>query len=94
MKIAAAFACLLAAQPAHAWLDFFKPQSAPTTVRVPRTGLPPKDKDNLDLDNIFYQNRVWKNEKLHEDPDFFNKLGSTHKPDFMFIGRCRILMKS
>jgi hypothetical protein len=36
--------------------------------------------------NIYEQNQIWKNKKLAEDKDFFKTLGSTHKPDYMWIG--------
>jgi hypothetical protein len=38
--------------------------------------------------NIYAQNQNWKNKKLDEDKDFFKKLGASHLPDFMWIGRC------
>jgi carbonic anhydrase len=38
------------------------------------------------LQNIFYQNQSWKASKLASDPEFFNKLGTTHTPEFMWIG--------
>jgi hypothetical protein len=37
--------------------------------------------------NIYEQNQIWKNKKLAEDKDFFKTLGSTHKPDYMWIGK-------
>jgi hypothetical protein len=37
--------------------------------------------------NIYEQNQIWKNKKLAEDKDFFNKLGSGHSPDYMWIGK-------
>jgi type IV secretory pathway VirB10-like protein len=39
-----------------------------------------------DISNIFRQNQEWKHSKLRQDPFFFNKLGSTHKPRYMWIG--------
>ena len=39
-----------------------------------------------DISNIFAQNQQWKHSKLAQDPFFFNKLGSVHKPKFMWIG--------
>jgi hypothetical protein len=92
MKISAAFAILLAVQPASAWMEFLNEATKPKSVK-PLTGLPPgKDVDNKNLDNIFAQNQVWKNNKLKDDPEFFNKLGSTHKPEFMWIGKCRHIL--
>jgi hypothetical protein len=40
------------------------------------------------MSNIYEQNQIWKQQKLYEDQDFFKKLGSGHKPDYMWIGRC------
>jgi hypothetical protein len=39
-----------------------------------------------DISNIFRQNQEWKHSKLRQDPFFFNKLGSVHKPRYMWIG--------
>lgn len=39
-----------------------------------------------DITNIFRQNQEWKHSKLRQDPFFFNKLGSIHKPRYMWIG--------
>jgi hypothetical protein len=41
-----------------------------------------------DMANIYAQNQAWKQQKLDEDEDFFKKLGATHKPDYMWIGKC------
>jgi hypothetical protein len=40
--------------------------------------------------NIYHQNQIWKNKKLDEDKDFFEKLGAGHSPDFMWIGKCNL----
>eukprot|EP00978_Attheya_sp_CCMP212_P033053 scaffold131606_cov54-Attheya_sp.AAC.1 len=47
-----------------------------------------KDFDMMDKDisNIFEQNLEWKAEKEAEDPDYFTKLGSQHKPAYLWIG--------
>jgi hypothetical protein len=82
MKIAAAFVCFLAAQPVVAFMGANSKTSSQTAV----FGLPPKTGDNKELQNIFYQNQAWKAEKMAEDPEFFNKLGTTHTPEFMWIG--------
>jgi hypothetical protein len=37
--------------------------------------------------NIYEQNQIWKNTKLAGDKDYFKTLGSTHKPDYMWIGK-------
>jgi hypothetical protein len=37
--------------------------------------------------NIYAQNQIWKNSKLDKDKDYFNKLGSGHAPDYMWIGK-------
>lgn len=39
-----------------------------------------------DISNIFRQNQEWKHGKLRQDPFFFKKLGSVHKPRYMWIG--------
>jgi len=39
-----------------------------------------------DIATIFDQNQNWKNKKLETDPAFFDKLGSGHYPDYMWIG--------
>jgi hypothetical protein len=50
---------------------------------------PPKRRfPDKDMSNIYRQNQIWKQQKLDEDRDFFNKLGSAHKPDYMWIGKC------
>ena len=98
MKIFVAFSLFLAAQPTSALVGrFFKPptetvgkaksKSVTPTIPVKTTGLPPMNTDNKGLQNIFYQNQAWKAEKLAEDKDFFSKLGSTHTPEFMYIGK-------
>mmetsp|Transcript_5739 Transcript_5739/g.10158 ORF Transcript_5739/g.10158 Transcript_5739/m.10158 type:complete len:414 (-) Transcript_5739:29-1270(-) len=47
-----------------------------------------KDFDMMDKDisNIFEQNLEWKAQKEAEDPDYFTKLGSQHKPAYLWIG--------
>jgi hypothetical protein len=84
MKIIGALAFFMAMQPVSAFM-------APSTKAASKTALskmpPSKNTDNRDLQNIFYQNQAWKAMKLVEDPDFFKKLGSTHTPEFMWIGR-------
>lgn len=47
-----------------------------------RVGVRP-DKD---IQSIYRKNQEWKEGKLEEDPEFFNKLGSGHSPDYMWIG--------
>jgi len=39
-----------------------------------------------DLDHIFRQNELWVQSKKAKDPLFFEKLGSIHRPDYMWIG--------
>jgi hypothetical protein len=46
-----------------------------------------KLKHDRDLTNIYIQNQIWKKKHLEEDEDFFNKLGSGHSPDYMWIGK-------
>jgi hypothetical protein len=38
------------------------------------------------LGNVFEQNEVWRQSKLKIDPEYFTKLGSGHKPKYMWIG--------
>jgi len=45
-------------------------------------GLPP-DKD---ITNIYYQNAGWKQRMTQKDEKFFEKLGSSHNPKYMWIG--------
>jgi hypothetical protein len=37
--------------------------------------------------NIYAQNQIWKDSKLDKDKDYFNKLGSGHAPNYMWIGK-------
>jgi hypothetical protein len=46
----------------------------------------PHRRPDKNIDSIYRQNQEWKNEKLAKDPDYFTNLGSTHKPDYMWIG--------
>jgi hypothetical protein len=86
---------LLALQPSAALLGIgrlkraFKRGSMPKQ-RVTAGGkkLPPLTLDNKDLDSVFAKNQVWKASKLAKDKDFFNKLGTVHTPDYMYIGKC------
>ena len=64
-----------------------------TKSAIKEKGLPPKNTDNAGLDHIFAQNQAWKASKLVEDPDFFNKLGNTHTPEFMWIGKQKLTVK-
>jgi carbonic anhydrase len=45
-----------------------------------------RSKVDKNLDNIFAQNKVWKESKLEKDPDFFSNLGSGHSPSYLWIG--------
>lgn len=48
-----------------------------------------------DLNDIFAQNVAWKAAQEERDPEFFDKLGATHKPNYMWIGKdqpCVILV--
>jgi carbonic anhydrase len=38
------------------------------------------------LQECFVANRKWAAQELKEDPDFFQRLGSIHKPDLLWIG--------
>jgi len=55
------------------------PPTTPTTPTQPRY----YDKD---LNHIFHQNHLWVESKKAADPLFFDKLGSIHRPDYMWIG--------
>ena len=100
MKISAALALLLSAtQPADALLGGLKKAfgktstapapapAAPAKSVTPGPKLPPTSLDNKNLDYIFQQNQAWKASKLAEDKKFFDKLGTIHTPDYMYIGK-------
>lgn len=53
---------------------------------IPRQHRPKNNKEDKDLDHIFRANELWVRSKKAEDPLFFDKLGSIHKPDYMWIG--------
>jgi carbonic anhydrase len=42
--------------------------------------------DDQNLDKVFRQNEIWRREMSTEDPLFFEKLGSGHKPRYLWIG--------
>jgi hypothetical protein len=100
MKVSAALALLLSvSQPADALLGgLFKgkkaaeaPAYVPPAPVAKKTGprLPPTILDNKNLDYIFQQNQAWKASKLAGDKEFFNKLGTTHTPEYMYIGKIK-----
>lgn len=39
-----------------------------------------------DLDDLFASNRDWREARLKEDPDYFNKLACQHAPKYLWIG--------
>jgi hypothetical protein len=92
MKIYAALTLLLAAESVSALSlkTFFKPTKttveAPAPAKTAGPRLPPQNLDNKGLEYIFEKNKAWQAEKIEADPDFFNKLGSIHTPDYMYIG--------
>lgn len=45
-----------------------------------------KVSSDKDINNIFQQNKEWKETKQVEDPEFFTTGGSLHKPGYMWIG--------
>lgn len=49
--------------------------------------LPGSPNIDKDIENIFAQNKKWRTQKLNENPLFFDSLGSTHKPPYMWIGK-------
>lgn len=62
-------------------------------VNMPPMPPPQQQQQPLkDIDNIFRQNQVWKGSKLNEDPNFFQTLGSNHKPTYMWIGELAIFV--
>jgi hypothetical protein len=90
MKIAVALTLLLAVQPSTALLGIGKLKEAVLgkgSMPKPAPKLPPLTLDNKDLDYVFAKNQAWKASKLAKDKDFFNKLGTTHTPDYMYIGK-------
>merc|ERR1719183_2500744 len=48
----------------------------------------PKDKTKAvkDISTVFNNNQKWIDSKTAEDPDFFEKLGSGHYPQYLWIG--------
>jgi hypothetical protein len=70
------------------------PRPFPDRVLAMGTTLPDREYNRYrtapdkDISNIFRQNQEWKHSKLRQDPFFFNKLGSIHKPRYMWIGTC------
>jgi hypothetical protein len=89
MKITAAFAFLLAVPAANAFVTKSSNSAKDTALfaeapRAPR--LPPKYLDNKGLAHIFEKNRDWVNAKKAQDKKFFDKLGKTHTPEYMYIG--------
>ena len=94
MKIAVALTLFLAVQPSAALLGIGKlrkllGKGSMPQQRVTAGGkkLPPLTLDNKDLDRVFAKNQIWKASKLVNDKEFFNKLGTTHTPDYMYIGK-------
>ena len=41
---------------------------------------------NLDLQHLLNNNKDWVNERLNQDPKFFDTLSSTHAPKYLWIG--------
>mmetsp|Transcript_10993 Transcript_10993/g.24224 ORF Transcript_10993/g.24224 Transcript_10993/m.24224 type:complete len:132 (-) Transcript_10993:801-1196(-) len=48
--------------------------------------LPGGGNTDKDIENIFKQNEEWVQENLRKDKDYFNKLGSGHTPEYLWIG--------
>jgi carbonic anhydrase len=57
---------------------------APSVVSFPMVN--GRSKADKNLENIFAQNKVWKESKLEKDPNFFSNLGSGHSPSYLWIG--------
>ena len=70
-----------------------KPVTEETKSASKEKALPPKNADNVGLTYIFARNRACKASKLVEIPNFFNKLGNTHTPEFMWIGKQELTVK-
>ena len=90
MKISAAFTLFLAAESVSAFglKKFFKStKTEAPAAPAPSPKLPPKVLDNKGLDYIFEKNAKWQKEKIEQDSKFFDKLGTTHTPDYMYIGK-------
>jgi hypothetical protein len=84
-----AFAFLLTVPAANAFVTKSSNSAKDTALfaeapRAPR--LPPKYLDNKGLAHIFEKNQDWKNAKKAQDKKFFDKLGKTHTPEYMYIG--------
>ena len=53
--------------------------------------IPPEDDDvpdpahNKHLEKVFEQNEAWRQSQLSEDSEFFNELGSGHKPKYGWL---------
>jgi hypothetical protein len=95
MKITALALMLVVCPGANALLGLFKTKAdiripgdfKGDTMKTPKGPmLPPKVLDNKGLDYIFDNNKAWKASMLQDDKDFFKKLGSTHTPEYMWIG--------
>ena len=41
---------------------------------------------STDLSDLFHSNRVWREERLAGDPDYFRKLAAQHVPKYLWIG--------
>lgn len=64
-----------------------KPNGTPSHDTTTTTTTPNgKTAPDMNLDNIFRQNEQWVRAKKAEDPLFFDKLGSVHRPNYMWIG--------
>ena len=61
-------------------------ETATTPEVAPGPKLPPNILDNRGLDDVFAKNQEWKKRMIKEDRDYFNKLGTTHTPEYMWIG--------
>ncbi len=52
------------------------------------------DYGDKDLNDIFKQNLAWKKAKEDGDPDYFEKMGSVHKPKYLWIGTSSSMLLS
>ena len=86
MKVQIAVTLLLAAQPSNAFIGRLFGRKKAKIATKPTPKLPPTSFDNKGLEQLFQNNQAWKKSKIEQDQEFFNKLGTTHQPDYMYIG--------
>lgn len=95
MKFITACALLAAAafQDADAFSVVGKMKSL--AKRSPAVNMPPLEAGGTgypdkELNQMFANNIAWKKAQEAKDPEFFKKLGAVHKPNYFWIGTCRL----